>query len=626
MRVVVPHRTRFARALHAMLWGASALLLGSCGGSTQTPPGTPVVTMGSLDNSGDFTSYIIAIDSITLTRNDGTVVTPLVTPQTVDLAKLNAMTELVEAPAVPSGTYTKASVTLDYSSPSIVLNLNGHTAFATPQNISGTALLAQTVTVTFDPGHPLVVNQGQSVRLHVDVDLAASNTITATNPAVVQVQPFAVITPAPADSTVLRSRGLFVVAQSGSSNFVMNTRPFYDLTSALGALTVNVNAQTYYNVNGQAFTGEAGLAALAVLQINTPIAVYGTLAGLSGITPSFNATSVYAGTSQESYLADYLTGVVSARSGDTLTLRAVNALTPTGVSTYLDSIPVGLGSNTIVSEDGVAASGLTPASVSVGQRINVSGQAKLDPTTGALLSLDASAGQVRLMSTPVWGTLNSATAGSASLDVAAFDGLAPSNFSFAGTGAGGQDAVPATYQVSTGAMDQSAVAPNTLLQVNGLVTPFGAAPPDFAASAITVGAATQQTLVVEWSNGGSTAPFTSATSAGLVVNLADPNLSTSVRHIRTGPVAAGAGLDLTTLPASPLITTTGADPSNLQLAVGSIPLTTGISVFNSAAAFATGLASTFNGTNKIYRLVAYGQYNSGTNTFVASRIHVALHE
>jgi hypothetical protein len=614
------------RALHALLWGASALLLGSCGGSTQTPPGTTVVTMGSLDNSGDFTSYIIAIDSITLNRNDGTTVTPLVTPQSVDLAKLNAITELVEAPAVPSGTYTSATVTLDYSAPSIYMNLSGQVAFATPVNPAGTGLAAQAVTVTFDPGHPLVVNQGQSVRLHVDVDLAASNTITATNPGQVQVQPFAVITPAPADSTVLRSRGLFVVAQSGSSNFVMNIRPFYDLSSALGAVTVNVNPQTYYNVNGQAFTGEAGLAALAALQINTPIVAYGTLAGLSGITPSFNATAVYAGTSQESPLAEYLTGVVSARSGDTLTLRASNFLTPLGITSYIDSVPVVLGSNTIVSQDGVAASGLAPASVSVGQRINVSGQANVDATTGALLGLDATAGQVRLMSTPVWGTLNSATAGSASLDVASFNGLAPSNFSFAGTGAGGQDAAPATYQVNTGSLDQSAVTPNTLLQVNGVVTPFGAAPPDFGASAITVGAATQQTLVVEWSNGGSTTPFTSATSAGLVVNLADANLSTGVRHIRTGPTAAGLGLDLTTLPASPLITTTGADPSNLQLAVGSTTLTTGISVFNSAAAFATGLSSAFNGTNKIYRLVAYGQYNSGTNTFVASRIHVALHE
>jgi hypothetical protein len=38
------------------------------------------------------------------------------------------------------------------------------------------------------------------------------------------------------------------------------------------------------------------------------------------------------------------------------------------------------------------------------------------------------------------------------------------------------------------------------------------------------------------------------------------------------------------------------------------------------------VAATFNGSNKIFRLVAYGQYDSASNTFVASRIHVALHE
>ena len=80
---------------------------------------------------------------------------------------------------------------------------------------------------------------------------------------------------------------------------------------------------------------------------------------------------------------------------------------------------------------------------------------------------------------------------------------------------------------------------------------------------------------------------------------------------------------------------TGADAQNLQLSVGSALL--GISVFNSAAGFTSKLSSTLNGTNKVYRLVAYGHYipcvstgptscASGTNNFVASRIDVAIHE
>ena len=106
------------------------------------------------------------------------------------------------------------------------------------------------------------------------------------------------------------------------------------------------------------------------------------------------------------------------------------------------------------------------------------------------------------------------------------------------------------------------------------------------------------------------------------MNLADADLG-ATHEIRTGP----APLDLKSLPASPLITTTGADQSNLQLAIGSATLTSGISVFNSASGFASAVNSDFAaGTNKISRLVAYGQYDSVNNTFVAARISVALHE
>jgi len=153
------------------------------------------------------------------------------------------------------------------------------------------------------------------------------------------------------------------------------------------------------------------------------------------------------------------------------------------------------------------------------------------------------------------------------------------------------------------------------------VTPFGSAPPDFTAHSVTPGPNSLQTLVVSWANGGSTAPFSSVSSTGLVVNLADANLGTT-HEIRTGPVP----LDLKSLPASPLITTTGADQSNLQLAIGKSTLTKGISVFNSASAFASAVNSSFTGTNKIFRLVAYGQYDQLNNTFVAARINVALQQ
>ncbi|HEY1875080.1 MAG TPA: hypothetical protein VGG67_11810 [Steroidobacteraceae bacterium] len=629
MTVVPPPRTRSARVLPAAICAAAALL-GACHTSTNPPPGTPVVTMSDLTNSGDFMSYIVTIDAIELTRNDGSIVTPFVTPATVDLAGLNSMTELVEAPAVPEGTYTSGLIALDWTrgtgtTQPVWLNLNGQTLTASPESMSGTGMGTASVIVTFDPSHPLVITQNHSVRLQVNFDLTASNDITTpTAPAVVQVQPFATMSAAPVDATVMRLRGLFVTTIDVTSGFYLNSRPFYTLVSALGSVIVHTNAQTYFNINGTVYTGDAGLAAIATQQQDTPLAVYGTLGDLSGVTPTFNATEVYFEVAQESQLAYYLTGTVTARSGNEITLRAADYLsplgtTPTGIPVpfYLDSATVTLGSGTVVTEDGIATPGLTTANVSVGQQITVAGQPAFD-STGLLTHLDATTGILRLHPTTLWGTLNA----DATLDLLSLGRFAPSVMTFTGTGTSGP-ATPTAYVVDTSAVPPGpATTSGELLQVQGSVTPFGSAPPDFTARAATPGPSTLQTLVVNWTNGGSPHPFASITAAGLVVNLADADLG-KTHEIRTGP----ASLDLKSLPTSPLITTTGADQSNLQLAIGSTTLTSGISVFNSAQAFASAVDSDFKaGTNKIFRLVAYGQYDSANNTFVAARINVALHE
>ena len=615
------------RTLTALALGFAALLAG-CGSSSTFLPGTPAITLS--DTSGQFAAYRVTLDSISLTDTNGAILNaiPQMPAESVDLAALTDLSELLAVPAVPSATYKSATLTLDYTTASIWVNLNGQAVAATPLSSTGTPPTVYTVTLTFDPNKPLVITRGASTRLAIDFNLAASNSInTTTTPPTVTVRPFVVMTPAPVDATVMRVRGLFVTAQSGSSDFIMNVRPLIDLASALGAVTVSTTTQTYFNINGVAYTGAAGLTALASLPVNTIIAAYGTLGDLSGVTPGFHATSVYVGASLESPLAEHIGGVVSARSGNTLTVHGATVLSPLPVAgtayaapAYANNATVTIGSATVVSEDGVAAGGVTAAAISVGQQLDVSGQATVDTAGNISLDATASPSQVRLASTRLWGTLNSATAGSASLNILSLGNFAPAGFNFAGTGTTGAN--PTAYVVNTGSLDESATAAGTLLQLDGIVNPFGSAPPDFTASAITAGAATEQHLVVEWINGGATAPFLSDSSAGLVVDLNNANLG-AIHEIRTGPAA----LDLKTLsssPASPLITTVGADQSKLQLAIGSATLTTGVSVFNSIGGFAAALSSTFNGTNKIYRLVAVGQYNSGTNTFVASRISVAL--
>jgi hypothetical protein len=630
MRFVRPLRARSARALRAVLCGA-AVLLGACHGNSTIPPGTPVMTMGDFTNTNDFASYVVAIDAITYVDNAGNVVSPLISPETVDLTKVNDIAELVEAPAIPNDTYVSATIALDYTLANVWINQNGVPVKASLTDATGAAPSIYTIKITFDPKHPLVVSNGGSNRVHVSLDLAASNSIdTSTSPPTVTVQDFPTITPAPLDSTPLRARGVFVVTQPNDSNFIMNLRPFYDLASALGALFVNVTDKTYFNVNGVTYVGMSGLTAMNTQQVNVPIVAYGTLDSLSGITPYFNATQVYVGSSQESPLAEYLSGVVTARSGSQITVSNATFLLPVGFpytnnidlySGYYPTVPVTLASSTVVSEDGVDAPNLSIDSISVGQQLMLSGNATIDTTTGLLVSMDASSGQVRLQSTPVWGTLNSATSNSVTLDVLSLANFAPQGFKFAGTGAGGQDVSPDNYVVNTGTVDASALAPNTLLQAQGIVAPFGSAPPAFNAATVTQGSATLQQLIIEWVNGGTTKPFTSINSSGLIVDLANADLG-SLRFIRTGP----ATLDLKSLPQSPLITWVGANPNQLVLAIGSATLTSGISIFNEADEFVSALDTAFNGSNKIFRLVAYGQYNATTNTFVAARINVAIQE
>ncbi len=626
-----------ARLMRRLLWTSCALILGgtalvaSCGGYNNYVYGTAVVTMGDVGENAGFTSYIVNVDSITLTRNDGFLIPALGTPETVDLVKLHDLNELVQAPAVPVGTYTTLSLTLDYSIADITVNINGVPTTVSARDTSGNPMSVVTLTVAFDPNNLLVINDGVSTRLAIDMNLAASNTINySASPVTVTAHPFITATVLPADQTVMRARGVFVISQPASSNYVVNMRPFVDVVSALGALTVNTTSSTYFNINGAVFTGTAGLNAMQSLQISTPIAAYGTLGSFATITPSFTATAVYAGTSLENPLADFLSGTVSSVSGNTINLHGAAFVprpysTPAPTSYYAD-IPVTVGPGTIVTEDGVAASGLSTQSISVGQLITVSGQASL--TSFVPTSLDATGtavgappGTVRLQPTPLWGTLNSAAAGSLSLNVLSLGNFQPSALTFTGTGAGSaNDALAASYAVNTPGIDESATAAGTLLQTYGVVTPFGSAPPDFTASSVTAGAATPQTLVVEWENGGAANPFSSASSAGLVVDLSNANLSSTIRYVATGPTQT----DLTTLPASPTIAFATGSP--LTLAVGQVVVNSvsTIEVFNSASGFATALASALNGTNLVYRLVCVGQYSSATNTFTATQVVVNL--
>ncbi len=600
------------RMLRAFIGGVFALcaLIASGCGTTNYLYGTPVITVSNVP--GRFSSYVVYVDSIALTRNDGAVIYPLGVAERMDLSKLNDMSELLGAPAGITGTYLSASITVDYTSAIIAVDINGVPQVATVLDTTGLPAGPQSFTVTFDPAHPLILTNSVSNAMDVNFDLTAATTInTSTSPVSVTVRPFVTFSTVPAASKPVRVRGEFVVADTTASNFIMNTRPFFDETATLGAVTIQTNAQTTYNVNGVAYVGAAGLAQVAQTQENFNVVAYGSFGSLAGVTPVFNATQVYSGTSLESTVADQVYGTISYRSGDTLNVHSALIFNRCGEVYYYPNLPLQVGSATNVSMDGYpGATGLSAQSLSVGQQVRIGGQA--DPTCLQISSaVDATAGLVRMQPTAAWGTLNSAAAGTATLTLASLGGFAPVAFNFAGTGSSvANNANPAAYVASTGTVDESGTAAGTLVRLDGFVNTYGAAPPDFNAVAATVGTATDQQLVVDWSSSGATAPFLSAGASGLAVNMALPTRSEG--FVQTGPTI----LDLTT----PAVNVTIVPDTSRtdQFAIGNV--LNGLAEFNSFASYLTKISSFLNGTNALQKLVAVGHYDAASQTFTAYRI------
>ena len=605
-----------------------ALMLAACGSSTTLHPGYPVVTVTGTNSGLKFASYVVSVDQITLTEQNGAVVSLLSVAQQVDLAKAASISELVSAYSVPYGTYVSASILLDYTAASISVNINGSPVAASFAGVGDTALSTVSVVVTFDPAKPLVVALNEATPVHFDFDLLAFNTIAYSPIPGVIVDPYVTLTPAALDQTPVRARGSFVVQQD--TGFIMNLRPFYNFSALLGAVVVYPTADAYYNINGVVYRGPDGLAAMTDLPEATVTVAYGTVTGLSGpdsttaTNPTMSATEIYAGTAQENGLS-YVAGMISARSGDVLTVKGATLNYYSGGQSFYPNALVTIDAGLPVAMDGVVVSGLNSQSLSVGQAVYISGSATdsagnvtVDASGNLLLDAATSAGgTARLNHTRLWGVLTAATPTTATFDVVSLGIYAADGYNFAGTGAS-TPANPAAYLVNPGTVAiDSAVG--SFFAIDGDVTAFGTAPPDFTATSLVAGSDTEQTLVVQWPLG-EVAPFSSASSAGYVVDLSKVSLG-QIQGVFTGPTS----ILLKTLPASPLITTTGADQSALVLSVGSAATTTtGVSVFSTPGGYYTGVHAALNGTNKLRALVAVGHYDILSNTFVAQRISMAL--
>ena len=152
---------------------AAPLALSSCSGSPSGNgnPGTSqqatVFTVGTDAPLPSVISCQILVSGVTL-YNGATNVPVLTTPQVVDFAQLSGLHQLLDLNAVPTGTYTSATVTLANPVIGFIDTTQNPPAINT---INGT-LTQSSVTVNF--ANPFVLNAADLVGLRMEFDLRQS--------------------------------------------------------------------------------------------------------------------------------------------------------------------------------------------------------------------------------------------------------------------------------------------------------------------------------------------------------------------------------------------------------------------------------------------------------------------
>jgi hypothetical protein len=610
--------------------------------------GVAWTTLTTTDDAGQFTSYLVTIDSVVLVGQLNGDVGAIEVPETVDFAKLTDLSELWATASLPVDTYTQAIITLDYTSAQISVMVNGAPVKVTVVDPSGVTPTTIAVTVNLDPSNLLVLQPtfatSNALRLAFNYDMTASNKVDlTTSPPTLTVTPFMSAATTAADSKLIRVRGPLINSSIAEGTYTVVVRPFFDEVNSLGIDTMFNDANTIYTYGGTTYVGAPGLTALSQASAgSTETAAFCTFepttTPAAGVNAGiFHSVYVIAGSTLEDFYTEGIEGDVIARSGNTLTLRG-GTLTANAaeVIQYEDAdSQVTIGPGTLVTADGVSTLGaLDYNSVAVGQHITARGIYSLSAAGVTLLDATGSAtntGSVRLQSTELFGSLTSAASGSLQLNLQAIENYPASVYDFAGNGvSAAQDPVAASFAVNTGALTLPTAAPGDPLWIDGYLAPFGTAPPDFNASSVLAEPSVPATLAVNWTGTGTAAPFAAITDTGLTIDLT--NAAFGSGQLRIGAET----VDITTLSASPNIVpgvaapdpTSGLPLFNPRFSVGagaiSESATPAIASFNGFAAFVTQLNTTFATPTSATKFVARGMYDRTSNTFTASSIDVVL--
>jgi hypothetical protein len=528
----------------------------------------------------------------------------------VDFAQLVSLSEIVSADQIPAGHYVSAALTLDYTDATIVVDTSGGDVTVPAADIlngaTGQPLTGQvTLTLSLNSDQQLVITPGTVANLALDFNLLASNTVDLTaNPITVTVDPALTASLTPDTTKQIHVRGPLVSVSTSADDYVIDVRPFQDQSNTSGEATLATTSSTTYLINGTSYTGSAGLAQLAMLAAGTLTSTYATWDRTSG---TLTATQVLVGPIVEGTTTSNVQGTVVARNGNTLTIGNGLLFRPEAVGLFFQQqVSVSVGSGTTVIEMGQSGS-FTAGDISVGQVVRISGT----PGTGSgTPTLDATAGTAFLLPTLGVGLVTATATGSVTVSLQDLGNVDVGSLDFTGTGATSQqDATAASYQVSVPASVSTASAGNGIaVEFAGFVSPFGSAPPDFAASTLINYGETHTLFDAHWPSPGITTPFAALSGSQMLLSRATLQASPA-SAVRIGPLSVGgsslaSGLQL-------LPDTTGTVPQSFAIVHVQSHTIDSFSTFND---FATALTTDLNGTTGLLQVMAEGSYVSGALT------------
>lgn len=571
------------------------------------------VVIGLTDAEGDFATYTVDVVSLKLTKANGAVVDTLPLTTRVDFAQYTEMTEFLTVATIPSGTYVKASMVLDYSNADIQVEDADGNAVPVSSIVdgNGNSITQLEVDVRLEGRNQLTIVRGVPAHLTLDFDLKASNS-WASGTGALTVQPFLLAELDVEKFKTHRVRGPLESVNVNAGTFDIIIRPFvYALSGThhqFGDMTVTTTNSTVFDIDGESYEGNAGLVALDAKADLTAVVAIGEI---KRNPLRFEATEVRAGSSVPGGTQDAVTGNVIARTGDTLTVKGATLIRTNGSAVFNDEVVVQLGDMTTVKRQLSLANTYTIDDVSVGQRVTILGT--LTDDVAPQLEMDAGltmAGHVQMQITTLRGSVAGNSGGNLAIDLQAIDGRRVALFDFSGTGdVAGNDADPAQYEIDTGSLNVAGLTVGAPVKVRGFVRPFGQAPKDFEAQTIVDVTAVAGVLAVNWNP--ASAPALDVSSTGMTLNLTGVGL---FHHMVRGWVAT----DLTQLSVDTQIQPENGNGLYWINQAGTHQL------FLSYAGFATELNDRLNLGAKVKGLGAAGKFDDDTGILTGNLVSVDL--